>query len=134
VAPPPWLESLRAVSPPWSVSLLAQVAAVRTLQCPAYYEARWQETHALREALAEVLATLGFDVVPSVTSFLLCHIPESAPDTTTLLRHCEAEGLFLRDVSNMGHGFGGRALRIAVKDPTTNWRMIDILDQSLRPD
>src|SRR5712671_4348466 len=45
------LEELRAITPPWVVSLPAQVAAVYALQDPGYYAARYAETGALREEL-----------------------------------------------------------------------------------
>jgi len=38
------LEALRAITPPWVVSLPAQLAAVRALQDPDYYAARYAET------------------------------------------------------------------------------------------
>ncbi|MCL5744344.1 MAG: aminotransferase class I/II-fold pyridoxal phosphate-dependent enzyme, partial [Acidobacteria bacterium] len=46
-AAPHQLESLRAVTPPWMVSLPGQVAAVNALQDPAYYAARHHETRQL---------------------------------------------------------------------------------------
>src|SRR5207253_9009683 len=53
------LEDLRAITPPWVVSLPAQVAAVRALEAPDYYAARYAETANLREQLAAGLALLG---------------------------------------------------------------------------
>src|SRR6266567_4724142 len=43
-AGPHQLEELRAITPPWVVSLPAQVAAVRALQDQDYYAARYAET------------------------------------------------------------------------------------------
>jgi histidinol-phosphate/aromatic aminotransferase/cobyric acid decarboxylase-like protein len=133
VAPAHWVESLRAISPPWAVSLPGQVAAVRALEDPSYYEARWRETHALRKSLSDDLRSLGLHVISSVTSFLLVHLPADGVDTPTLLRRCETAGLFMRSVSNMGHGLGDRAFRVAVKDAATNRRMIDIIRRAILP-
>src|SRR5205085_1818420 len=47
-ASPHLLERLRSITPPWSASLPAQVAAVAALQDESYYAARYRETDALR--------------------------------------------------------------------------------------
>jgi histidinol-phosphate/aromatic aminotransferase/cobyric acid decarboxylase-like protein/GNAT superfamily N-acetyltransferase len=127
-----WMDELRPLLPPWSVSLPAQVAAARALQSPAYYADRFAETHRLRERLAAGLRGLGIrEIVPAVANYLLFHIPEDAPDAGSLIDACRAEGLFLRDAGKMGTGMGDRAIRIAVKDAITNRRMLAILGQVL---
>src|SRR5439155_18190815 len=50
-AGPHQLEALRAITPPWVISLPAQVAAVRALRDPGYYAVRYAETAALRDDL-----------------------------------------------------------------------------------
>ena len=124
------ITDLRAITPPWAVSLPAQVAAVNALREPAYYQRRWVETHAQRERLAQGLTRLGFDVVPGVANFLLCHLDDGSLSTTELVRRCRAKNLFLRDVSNMG--VNERAVRIAVKDEATNRRMLGIIAEVLK--
>ncbi|SDR91507.1 histidinol-phosphate aminotransferase family protein [Opitutus sp. GAS368] len=126
-AGPHQLEALRAITPPWVIGLPAQVAAVRALQDPAYYAARYRETAALRESLARELRTLGWDVLPGIANFLLCHLPVNSPDADTLVRLARAEGLFLRDAVRMGARLGPRSIRIAVKDAATNDRMLEVL-------
>src|SRR5207253_350152 len=69
-----FMTELRAITPPWAVSLPAQVAAVNALHDPGYYQRRYAETHAQREFLAHELGGLGFDVTPGVANFLLCHL------------------------------------------------------------
>jgi histidinol-phosphate/aromatic aminotransferase/cobyric acid decarboxylase-like protein len=83
--------------------------------------------------LSDDLRSLGLHVISSVTSFLLVHLPADGVDTPTLLRRCETAGLFMRSVSNMGHGLGDRAFRVAVKDAATNRRMIDIIRRAILP-
>lgn len=126
-ASPHQLESLRPLTPPWVVSLPAQVAAVQALEDPAYYQARYAETHALRADLLAALAPLGWDLVPSVTNFILCHLPGDGPEAASLIAECRRRGLFLRDTSNMGSELGQRTLRVAVKDAATNRRTVEIL-------
>lgn len=120
------LEALRAVTPPWVVSLPAQVAAVKALESPGYYAARFAETHALRAKLAEELGGLGWKVLPSVANFLLCELP-GGMDASELVDYCRGEGLYLRDPGSMGSASSRQLIRIAVKDADTNERMLGIL-------
>jgi histidinol-phosphate/aromatic aminotransferase/cobyric acid decarboxylase-like protein/GNAT superfamily N-acetyltransferase len=131
-AGPHQLEELRAITPPWSVSLPAQVAAVRALEDPAYYEARYAETARLRNDLDAGLRELELDVIPGVANFLLCHLPPSGADAATVVRRCRGRSLFLRDAGPMGSQLGSLALRVAVKDDETNRRMLSILAAALR--
>lgn len=122
------IAELRGITPPWAVGLPAQVAAVAALQDPDYYAMRYAKTHRLREALAEELSQFdGWEVLPGIANFLLCHLPAAGPTAAALVTQCRAQGLFLRDVGVMGRSFGTRALRIAVKDAATNQRMVETL-------
>jgi len=126
------IEELRAITPPWAVGLPAQVAAVAALQDPDYYAARYAETHCLRAELAEQLAEFeGWEILPGIANFLLCHLPPDGLGATEIVRRCRAYGLFLRDVGAMGSSLGQHALRIAVKDAETNRRMVEILKRVL---
>ncbi|HKS36484.1 MAG TPA: aminotransferase class I/II-fold pyridoxal phosphate-dependent enzyme [Verrucomicrobiae bacterium] len=130
-AGPHQLEALRAITPPWVVSLPAQVAAVRALQDPRYYTDRYRETSTLREHLAAQLRALGWEIVPDVANFLLCHLPDAGPDAATVVAQCRKHGLFLRDAAMMGSRLGRHAIRIGVKDADTNRRMTEIIRQVL---
>jgi histidinol-phosphate/aromatic aminotransferase/cobyric acid decarboxylase-like protein len=130
-AGPHQLEALRPLTPPWAVSLPAQVAAVKALQDPAYYAARYEETHRLREQLVESLRPLGLEVIPSVTNFLLCHLPVDGPDAATVVARCREHGVFLRDAGAQGSQLGGHALRLAVKDAAANQRLVQVLEKAL---
>jgi histidinol-phosphate/aromatic aminotransferase/cobyric acid decarboxylase-like protein len=130
--PPEIIDQLRAVTPPWAVSLPAQVAAVNALQDTKYYACRYAETHQLRERLAEELAAFeGWEIVPGVANFLLCHPPATGLDAEAIVERCRTRGLFLRDAGAMGNHLGTHALRIAVKDGETNARMVAILREVL---
>jgi histidinol-phosphate/aromatic aminotransferase/cobyric acid decarboxylase-like protein len=126
-AGPHQLESLRSLTPPWAVSLPAQIAAVKALEDPGYYAAKYQQTHVLRQQLVEALKPLNWEIVPGVANFLLCHLSNDGPDAAALVARCRERGLFLRNVATMGTGLGNRAVRIAVKDAETNRRMVEIL-------
>lgn len=126
-AGPHQLESLRAITPPWIVGLPTQVAAVRALQAPDYYAARYAETAALRESLATELRALNWDVLPGIANFLLCHLPPHGPDAATVVVRCRAHSLFLRNAASMSPSLGMHTLRIAVKDALTQTRLLAIL-------
>ncbi|HWJ47987.1 MAG TPA: histidinol-phosphate transaminase [Candidatus Udaeobacter sp.] len=128
-APPQIAVRLREISPPWAVSLPAQVAAVRALEDPDYYAARYRETQRLRQTLASALRALGFEVIPAVANFLLCHLPANSPDAAIVSRRCRDHGVYLRDAGEISLVLGSRALRIAVKDEQTNRRMIEVLGE-----
>ena len=129
---PHLLEELRPASPPWAVSLPAQIAAVRALEAEDYYTARLEETHALRAELAAGLRGLGIsEIVPGIANFLLFELPSDGPDTRVVVRTCREQGLYLRDVANMGAKLDRHAIRIAVKDAETNTRMLAILSEVL---
>lgn len=129
---PHLLEALRKATPPWCVSLPAQLAAVGALASPEYYRSRYKETAVLRDEMARDLTDqLDLTCVPGVANFLLCHLPETGPTAASLVRRCRERGLYIRDVSNMGLEMGDRAVRIAVKDRETNQRMIEIVSQSM---
>jgi histidinol-phosphate/aromatic aminotransferase/cobyric acid decarboxylase-like protein/GNAT superfamily N-acetyltransferase len=128
-AAPHQLEQLRAITPPWVVSLPAQVAGVNALQDLEYYTIRYRQTAALRAELDNGLQQLGWEVLPGVANFLLCHLPENGPDAATIVHRCREHGLFLRDAALMGSQLGTHTVRVAVKDPGTNGKIVTILEE-----
>lgn len=126
-AGPHQLEPLRAITPPWVVSLPAQVAAVRALQDPQYYAARYRETIAARDILARELRDFDWDVLPGVANFVLGQLPPDGPDAESIVMRCRGHGLFLRNAAGMSQHLGDRCVRIAVKDEFTNRRIVEIL-------
>ena len=130
-AGPHQLEELRAITPPWVVSLPAQVAAVRALQDPEYYSTRYSETATLRGQLVEQLDTLGLETIQGIANFILCHLPSEGPEASTVVKGCRERNLFLRNAGAMGSQLGTHALRIAVKDRETNKEMVRILAEAL---
>lgn len=127
-ASPYQLEKLRSISPPWAVSLPAQIAAVIALKDNEYYKDCYEKTHAFREEFSKELHKItSIKIIPATANFILCFLPENGPTADVIVSKCKEKGLFLRDVSNMGANFGKHAIRIAIKDRETNRRMIKIL-------
>ena len=133
-ASPHLLRGLVARTPPWAVGLLAQVAAVRSLQDRGYYEEQYRKTHSLRDDMREALHSMGIrDVVPGVANFLMFHLDAPHPTAAEIIERSRHSGVFLRDVSKMGSSLGSRVLRVAVKDATSNERVIRTLQECLPP-
>jgi histidinol-phosphate/aromatic aminotransferase/cobyric acid decarboxylase-like protein/GNAT superfamily N-acetyltransferase len=133
VGPAALLAELRAITPPWAVSLPAQVAAVKALESPDYYADCYHRTHALRQQLAEDLAAIapGMEVIPGTANFLLCHLPEPGPDAAAVVAACRERGVFLRDAKLMGSQLGRHALRVAVKSAEQNAEVVSAIAQAL---
>jgi histidinol-phosphate/aromatic aminotransferase/cobyric acid decarboxylase-like protein len=131
-ASPHQLSNLALLTPPWVVGLPAQVAAVRALQDAAYYEEQYKRTHLLRAEVHEALRGIGInEIVPGEANFLMFHLDDSQPAASPIIDVARREGIFVRDIASMGSQLGLRALRIAVKDPAGNKRVLQTLGQAL---
>ena len=127
------VEDLKTTVPPWAVSLPAQIAATKALDCPDYYHQRYLQTHELRTALVEQLtAQTDIAVISGVANFVLVHLPANGPDAATLVERCRSRGLLIRNTSSMGSEIGPRAVRITVEDAAANRAIVQILTESLR--
>lgn len=134
VAEPAVAADLRRWTPPWPVSLPAQLAAVAALRDPAYYRACWLRTHALRRQLAVDLTGLDAFVAveESVANFLTVTLPADGPSAAQLVTECRNHGVYLRDLSPLSPEYQGRTVRIAVKDAAENARIVAACQAVLR--
>lgn len=127
-APAPIAAELRRITPPWSVSLPAQVAAIRALADPAYYVGRYRETHELRRELAAQLRTLApWQVHEGEINCILCMLPDSLPSAAAIVNPCREAGVFIRHCATISPSLGDRAIRISVKDAAANARVLNAL-------
>jgi histidinol-phosphate/aromatic aminotransferase/cobyric acid decarboxylase-like protein len=126
-APPHLLEGVRALTPPWAISLPAQIAAVHALQDPAYYRERYIETAAFRDEFAGRLRAKGFTITSSPANFLLVHLNPAGATASEVVHRCRAEDVYLRDAALMGPQMGHHTLRIAVKPPAASARILSAL-------
>jgi histidinol-phosphate/aromatic aminotransferase/cobyric acid decarboxylase-like protein len=131
-ASPHQLEELKVITPPWSVSLPAQIAATYALHANDYYALRYRETKDLREKLVQELSVMGItEIIPGIANFVMFHLPETMDTAETIVKTCRDQGLFLRNLAGMGSEVGHRAMRMAVKSEETNNRMLDIFRNAL---
>jgi histidinol-phosphate/aromatic aminotransferase/cobyric acid decarboxylase-like protein len=125
---PQQLFDLVSITPPWAVSLPAQVAAVKALGDGAYYQECYQETRKFRQQLIEGLRGIGIhEIVTGHANFVMFHLEPDQPSAATVLSEARKRGVFLRDVSSMGCELGLRALRLTVKDEEANNRILSTL-------
>ncbi|WP_251069285.1 histidinol-phosphate transaminase [Streptomyces sp. ISL-96] len=129
VADPVTAGRLRRWTPPWPVSLPAQLAAVAALRDPAHYRGCWLRTHALRRQLAGDLDGLaGLDgavvVEEGVANFLTVTLPAGGPSAAQLVNECRRHDVYLRDLSPLSPEYRGRTVRIAVRDTAENARIV----------
>ncbi|MFF9221746.1 aminotransferase class I/II-fold pyridoxal phosphate-dependent enzyme [Streptomyces viridosporus] len=126
VAEPTTAAQLRRRTPPWGVSLPAQLAAVTALRDPAYYNDCWLRTRVLRRQLADALTALDEDVrvEEAVANFLTLTLPRGGPSAAQLVDECRRHDVYLRDLSPLSTQYRGRTVRIAVKDTTENARIV----------
>jgi histidinol-phosphate/aromatic aminotransferase/cobyric acid decarboxylase-like protein len=122
---------LRSITPPWAVSLPAQVAAVAALKCPAYYAERHAQTHFLRGSLAASLRGLGWEVFDGIINSVLCRMPAGAPSAARVVAACRQQGVFIRDCSSISGLLTPDWIRVAVKDASTNARVVEAIKRAL---
>lgn len=122
---------LKLITPPWSLSLPAQLLLIEALKDLEYYRERYAETSELRGILSRNLFELGLTPRASVANFLLVDYPAKLPSASELLEQCAEKGLLLRNVQSMGQMTSSHSFRIAVKSESTNLRAVDILKASI---
>lgn len=128
VGPAHLVAEIRRITPPWSVSMPAQVAAIRALGDPEYYAARYRRTHELRRELARGLRAIApWHVHEGEINSVLCLLTENMPGAAQIVRRCREAGVFVRHCATISPSLGDRAVRISVKDRADNDRVLDAL-------
>jgi histidinol-phosphate/aromatic aminotransferase/cobyric acid decarboxylase-like protein len=87
------VDQLRGITPPWPVSLLAQIAACAALRSVDYYEQQWRETHVLREELATWLRELDWEAC--VRELSVVSSCGRRTDGGDVIAECRRRNLFL---------------------------------------
>jgi len=126
------IRPLKRITPPWVISLPAQIAATYALKQEDYYIKKYQETHELRDKLKLQLKQIGIDeIIPGIANFIMFHVGNDKFSASRIVNECKLKKLYLRDLSGMGTSFEDDAIRMAVKDLNTNNKMIAILRECL---
>lgn len=118
---------LRRWQPTWSVNALAQVAGVAAIEDTNYREQSLEVIPRIREAFRSSLATInGIRVFPSEANFLLLKLTAPGWNGPTLRAALLAKGMAVRETSSF-EGLGPLYLRVAVRLPEENARLVEVL-------
>ncbi|MEK7353487.1 MAG: histidinol-phosphate transaminase [Chloroflexota bacterium] len=92
------IDTLRRVSQPWNVNIVAQKAGIVVLNDTTSLERSQQEIRKATQFLIGELCRLGFAPLPTETHFFLVKVANVKEFRTTLLR----QGLLVRDCASFG--------------------------------
>lgn len=127
-AAPEVVRLLKGARPPWSVSRVAEAAALACLGLPGYAERERRRMDRLRPAFAKSLAGLGLEVAPSAANFLLCRLPPGA-GADRLYEGLARDGCLVRHCGSFG--LGDRYLRLRVHRRSANAALLPVLAHHL---
>jgi threonine-phosphate decarboxylase len=113
VAHPEIIATLARVRPPWSVSAVAQAAAVAALADLGYVQQAVTTLLAEKQRLVSELHALGLATVPSAAHYFLIRVASAAHVRRQLL----AAGLLVRDCTSFGLP---EFIRISPRTPADN--------------
>ncbi len=117
---PPTLEALRKMQAPFSVSSVAQAAALEALNHEDRRRERARRNADQRDRLEAAIAERGLEFAPSQTNFVLIH---PGLDASAVADAMLQEGVIVRRL--------GPWIRVTVGTPEENRRFIDALDAAL---
>jgi histidinol-phosphate/aromatic aminotransferase/cobyric acid decarboxylase-like protein len=123
------IEQLSLFSPPWAVSLPAQIAGVNALKDPEYYKKCYQQTRNNKQQLMNnLMQNNNITIIQGNINSILCEFPLSI-DVDKIIQQCIEKNLFIRDVTNMGENWNYHGARIAIKDEQTNLKIAKIFNE-----
>ncbi|HYF79485.1 MAG TPA: threonine-phosphate decarboxylase CobD [Symbiobacteriaceae bacterium] len=124
VGRPELVADLDRVRDPWSVSALAQAAALAALADHAYADRTREWVRAERTFLAGELARLpGYSIAPPSANFILLRAPEPA---WAIQERLGPQGILIRDCRSF-QGLSEYHVRVAVRSRPENLRLLEAL-------
>jgi len=139
--PAPLISRMEEARDPWSVNVLAQIAGTACLRERDYLERTRRLLPDLRRALADALSAIpGLRVFPSAANFLLLQAGPSSPcvgpgtpgPQQTLADRLAHRLVLVRDCSDFPGLEAGGYIRVAVRLPEENDRLVRALEEVLR--
>ena len=126
------VEQMGKYIPPWSVSLIGQVAGVEALKSEAYYRERIEETHRLRFDFSDKLGKIpGVVLYPGCANFVLLGIGETGKKAQDVYDELARQNIYIRDASSMSSQFNQDFIRTAVRDRESNDKIYSALKGAL---
>ncbi|MQA78481.1 MAG: histidinol-phosphate transaminase [Streptosporangiales bacterium] len=115
----PVAEAVRKTMLPFTVSSVAQAAAVASLDAEDQLLARVREIVAERTRVHDALLSYGYVVPPTEANFVWLRLGER---TSEFAQACDAQGVAVRP-------FGAEGARISVAEPEANDRFLAVAEQ-----
>jgi threonine-phosphate decarboxylase len=132
VASPVVAGRLRAALPSWPVGVLAAGAALEAVRDVRFAARSRARNVRARRTLARHLAGLDCRVFPSAANFLLLCLPDGALSAARIRDRLVAQhAILVRDASSFAGLEAGRFLRVAVRRPAENRRLVTALRRVL---
>lgn len=129
-AEPGLVARLGALTPPWQVGLIGQLAAVEALGDVDYYRDRADETRALASGLHDALLATGrLAPTPTDANFVMARC--LGVSATALVERCAEEGVFIRQCDSLSPRFRDDHVRVAVKGPGVADRVVGAVNRAL---
>jgi histidinol-phosphate/aromatic aminotransferase/cobyric acid decarboxylase-like protein len=125
------IEKVSRFIPPWSVSLIAQIAGVEALKDEQYYSQKYAETHVLREEMIKNLQSSSIKIFNSVANFFLINLIGVGLSAKNIVEQLRKQNIYLRNCDSMSKQFHDDFIRVAVKDKITNRIIVEALRKLL---
>lgn len=126
------IAAARRIQPPWSLNTFANAIARALPAVHGAIERAVRENAVHREQLCEKLTVMGIHVFPSCANFLLLDMGSAGWSGTELAGRLRARGILVRDCSAYV-GLDSRYIRIAVRLPSDNDRLLEAIDGIMKP-
>lgn len=131
VMPKSLARSLEAAKDPWNVNNLAQAAAVAALQDKAYISATVDLIQREKQFMfVELNKTAGITAYWPAANFVFFRLEHMQYNALTLADAIACNGILIRDCSSYP-GLNKQYLRVAVKKPAENRRLLGVLQNLL---
>lgn len=115
---------------PWALSSPALAAAHACLLEEDYRKRTLEQIPIFRRELAAGLAALGLTVFPSEANYLLGRLEQEGRRAAMPAASLRTSGILIRDCTNFPP-LDGRYLRVAVRSPQENARLIRAMERAL---
>jgi adenosylcobyric acid synthase len=131
------LDEMRSYIPEWSVNHFAQEVGKDLYQDKEYREESRRSCREYRRDLAEGLSSIPSirrdgKIYPGQANYLFLRLPKGAPDSRVLTDTMAKRGIAIRDCSTYdGLSVPNRFIRVAVRTPEENERLVRVLRESL---
>lgn len=124
------IDRFRAQQEPWRLSVPAIAAGMACLADEAYRQETLEVLPVWRQQLAEALEEAGCRVSASVANYLHCRLPGHGPHAALLAERLLPHRLLVRPCEDF-EGLGPHDLRVAVRRPDENQRLVSALEAIL---